>query len=279
MRKSFALFFVGLCATILLSGCSNDNVSPIDRIQLALDINSKSNQPIGGLTDGTAPSTADNIYLSGRVLNVSRVNSVYVRWSREGTIVATQVLVGNRDSSTPFDFDRNSKSSSNYFYSSVKKPDVSWPLGNYLVEVLLDGKYLIESHSFKVVPANDYSNLQSQTLITSVATSDRVDLTRQEVIGSKTSFARDAKHIYLGVVLKEARPNAKMGLSVDYVAGGFTVVSFQKTLSAGETSILFDASLDQLGDLWGSQLWGAGLYRVKLLLDGAEVRTLEFRVA
>lgn len=238
-------------------------------VTLGIDFENKPANTITSVAAGTA-----SIYLSARVVNPTRTTSARIRWSKAGAIIATQDFNGGRGNDNQFDFVQGDNNS--YFASQVDRPGTSWPLGDYKIEIFLNGR-LDQTLNFKVVTDQDQDQNQARNMVSSLIFGSRVNAQNQLTV-TGTTFDPSTPNLYAAIGLNQVPVGSNLELAVRYVRDNVAVTSYKVQYQEGD-SITIEIDSDQVfRRSRPNRSWPAGSYEVTVLINGVQARTSTFVV-
>ncbi|RLC37934.1 hypothetical protein DRH29_00780 [candidate division Kazan bacterium] len=216
-------------------------------------------------------ATTKNIYLSARVVDPTAGTKVRVKWYHlPDTLIASEDFEGRGGR---FDFDEHDSRS--FLASQIEKEDITWPLGEYRADVLLNGK-TVKSAFFKIISDDEASSIAAQGIIQAIKLSDQRSDDYQ-IIQDKSVFSRYTNIIYVQVDVAGANPDMEIVTKVRYVKDNLEIASLESAV-LGDTSIVWDLVRESLGKRWHDRLWAVGSYEVSVLVDGVLAKQRTFVV-
>lgn len=158
-----------------------------------------------------------------------------------------------------------------YLYFSLPRPDAGWPVGEYLLNLYVDGKKQ-ESVSFDVsrsAVSTSGAMLSEATMALGVdAMSRPVDPTGV--------FSSDTPEIYCSVLVSNAPAGTQILSEWYYVSGEWQGAS---NVLVGEVPLVLEGTrYASLSLIIPDEGWPAGQYQVKLYLNGALQEAVPFSV-
>jgi len=224
----------------------------------------------------TVASSSRIIYVSAEVTNPTKSTEVKVAWYKlPNQPIATETFSGKRGSSgNQLDFDY--KRTTSWLASQVERPGLSWTIGEYRVEVYLDGQSA-KTVFFNVVSDSDADKLTASKAIQSVLFSDAIDDNNQLVDSARTTFARSTPTLYIQVKLGAVPAGTSVEAGVRYVKTGLSINTFT-AVATGNDTLLFPLPLERFGRLWSDKLWPIGSFQVITKINGVIGKTSTFLI-
>lgn len=260
-----------LLFTLGAAACSSSNPTSIGQVAVTTGLGLY-NQPANELSK--VPTSAEKIYLSAEVLDSTRVTRTRVQWYRlPSQLLASEDFQGNRTGTNQFDFNKQAQSS--YLASSISKSDVTWPLGEYRVEVFIDGA-LAKTVFFTVVTEQEASTSQLASIVRSVKTGDTLN-GQFQLSGSETVFERATDHIYVQADIRGAQPGTDLTIKTRFVKEDRIFANFAYEIVDDEV-IVVDLARSRFGKLWPDRFWPEGTFEATVLVNNVEVALHTFVV-
>jgi len=259
MRAQYKVLVI-LLSFLILGGlsCTSEETTRVDDVTIATGI-AFDNSAENSITEIAA--TTRTIYLSARVVDPTTRTKVRVKWYRlPNTLIASEDFEGKGES---FDFEEDDSTS--WLASQIEKEDITWPLGEYRADVLLNNT-TVNSSFFKVVSDDEASSISAQGIIRAIKLSDERN-DNYEIIHDKTTFNRHTNIIYVQVDVAGANPDMRITTKVRYVKEDCEIASLESAV-LGDTSIVWDLVRESLGKRWHDRLWAIGSYEISVLVDG-----------
>ncbi|MFA5009657.1 MAG: hypothetical protein WC553_00290 [Patescibacteria group bacterium] len=231
------------------------------------------NQPENSLEQ--VPASATAIYLSAEIANPTKSTTVQVAWYQlPTTVIASEEFSGKRESGgNNLDFDYTKSTS--WLASRITRTGLSWSLGDYRVEVSLNGN-IAKTLFFKVVSDSEAEKASVEKIVSALRVGDALDDDNQ-LVAAKTSLARGTDNIHIAVTLTGAKAGSNLEVGVRFVKTDLVINSFSSVVSGSKT-LIFSLPRDRFGRLWTDKLWPVGSFEVTAKLNGVIARTTTFVV-
>lgn len=280
--KPIIFSLMSLLIMVFLSGCSlsrsKEEVeikTTIDELgvttQIGLD-----NSPTFGFSN-VVSSTAEEIYLSGKITNAVRGMTINIIWRyvTSNTTIATESLNGTRSRNKPYDFITDDDPQTSYFVSRITLNDIGWQIGNYEVIVKYNNR-IIETIDFEVVSETDFEQSSKIGMLKSIYLGSQINTSNQITIPTK-KFTRDQEDIYAVALFSNIPTSTTIKASWWYIDNNQKITDFTQQFS-GNGYFPFKISLDDFSRLWSDGIWPIGHYRVNIYVDNTIVATENFIV-
>lgn len=253
------------------AGCSRGVTTTVDQVTVTTSV---TDQNVAEAATDEVPAGSEAIYLSARVNYPTKDTVVQVKWYRlPGQFIAVEDFYGRYGSVQRFDFNEDARQS--FLASRLERTGVSWAVGEYRVEVFLNGE-LVQTAFFKVI--SDVEALAKATAqkIQGLELGDTLN-SQFKVDQDKVVFARTTDHIYIQVNVADADPNTKIETNVRYVKEDRAIANFTSEVT-GNKELVLSMSRERFGRLWPDSLWPEGTFEVEVEINGIQAKTKTFQV-
>ena len=158
-----------------------------------------------------------------------------------------------------------------YLYFSLPRPDAGWPVGEYLLNLYVDGKKQ-DSVSFAVSRS---AASPSGAMLSEATMALGVDAMSRPVDPTGV-FSSDTPEIYCSVLISDAPAGTQVLSEWYYVSGEWQGAS---NVLVGEVPLIVEGTrYASLSLIIPDEGWPAGQYQVKLYLNGALQEAVPFSV-
>jgi hypothetical protein len=278
MRK-IQFVLMGLCTVVLLAGASckpniNPNATSIGRVVLAsaIKVNNEPENDLEKVSAGTAV-----LYLTAEVLRPVKSTIVSTTWYKiPNQVVVTENFNGSRGASSVDQTDFDERYSSSWLASRAQRPGSSWTVGDYKVEVALNGK-TAKTLFFSIVKDSEADQQTAAGMVSSIQFGDALGDDNFIAVG-KAIFARDVDHLYVQLNLaSSAKPGTEVQVAVRHLKEDLVINTFSAVVGTDST-IIFDLERSRFGKLWADRLWPTGSFEVVARMNGVVGKTASFQV-
>ncbi|MDD5605847.1 MAG: hypothetical protein PHR51_00700 [Patescibacteria group bacterium] len=267
-----SLLVVALWFTLGAASCSRDISSTnIGQVAIATGLNLY-NQPSNELAKVAA--STETIYAAVEVFDPTPTTRIRVRWYRwPSELIASEDFVGQRSSANKFDYQAGAKSS--FLASSIKKNDLTWALGEYKVEVLVNNNPA-KSVMFDIVPDNEALAGELAAIVHKISTASALD-DDFKISDAQTTFARNVDDIFVQTNIRGADAGTAVSIRVRYVKEDNIFATFSYEVDEDQ-DIVVDLERDRYGKLWSDRLWPEGAFEITVLVNNLEAASHTFLV-
>lgn len=264
--KTLLVVVTFLLAGLPMAGCSGEvsfTTASLSEATMCLGVDSEA-RPVSP-TDEFGVNTPE-IYCSVKLSNAPDETEVLSEWV---------YVKGEAEGITDYTIDSVAITTdgTRYLYFSIPRPDAGWPVGEYLLNLYVDGKEEV-SVSFTVSATGTTTgpggaSLSEATMCLSV---DSMSMP----VEATSTFAADAPEIICSVLLSNAPPGTQLLSEWYYVSGAWQGVTNQLV---GEVPLIADGTRYAALVLGiPDEGWPAGQYQVKLYLNGVLQDAIPFSV-
>lgn len=244
-------------------------VMSVGKVAITTDVNDD-NSPVLELSD--VLDRAAVIYSSVEIINGQSGNRVEVAWKNisTGQVLATEWFIGKRQEGSPHDFLVETPPVNSWLVSSLSLAEISWPRGEYEVEVQLNHK-LAKKVGFKIVSEQEFNVTSKKAMVKSLYLGEKIN-SQSQVITPQIEFSRTTPRIYAVALMSGVPKDTVVEATWRHWESG-QIISKYTTKFTGSGYVPFRMDLDRIGSQWSK-----GTYTVAIFVDNVKIASKDFTI-